>query len=805
MKTSFKAKAALVGILALVGLLFLATSCEQPTDTSQTRRDTLEKLDSPKNLRVAAVTGAFIITWDPVLNADEYEVLRRNPSNNAWVSLGTVVSATGNIGTAQSGASTYSGPGNRDLSYYNTVFIDRVSYNNVLEERATYRYMVVAKKNNYGVTQQQYAMRESKAEAGSKRATIPAQGTYELPLPAAADVKFNSFVYGTYTSSSSTLSSYQDSLEVWWESKWEDSPVQYRVEYGYTFENIGFSYVIDPSTLVTGEYTYYKRALFPMLGGDAKVRITAYWEDGVNYYPIRQQEYDYTGSAKVLAVPTVTAAPAYNSTTPSYDSQTIQVSWNAVPGATGYEVYREEQPASSYYNTTQSGYDYKNGVIFTQVGATQMQDSSGWYLYDTPSQTVTEGITYYVIATNTDARSSTPGSSAVINLAPTTSVTLQNIIGPYRYDGNGSNAISVTLHWETEEGVTYRLLRAPITTTASSTTADTIGPYVELAATNGTTRTNGEAEYVDSVANDTNPLALYQSYMYMVQATKGDYTAVSSNTQFLTAAPFRSYINGLTVSTATGALYTITVTAPSIGTLNGTAYNPNGEIVMDIKYALVDTNNPIGAWTVLPGGTNVTAGQSVTFTPQIEYSTAVNAEDIFRRYIFAVDNIRYTPAGGTTTNLKVLSNAATTSYTFVRMPSFGSIWGVQDVTGYVVFTYTAAANAGIDTAKIYKSATYTTNTIGTGPTSMDRASSGAPIATVAYNSGAATTVNGATVPAGSFYFSVPKSSFTATPGTAGDTYTYMLGIQNDLGNKYADLTGFQKLDITNTAGTLSWY
>ena len=799
MKTSFKAKAALIGIVALVGLLFLVTSCEQPTDTSQTRINTLAKLDSPKNLRVREVTGAFIISWDPVLNADEYEVLRRNPSGNAWVSLGSVRSATGTGNT--NGASSYGGPAGRDLSFYNTVYIDKVGYNNALLNRQTYRYMVVAKKNNFSAAQAEYAMRESKAEAGSKRSTIPEVGAYELPLPAASAVKFNPFVDFDGN----------DKLEVWWESSWDDIPVYYNVEYKHS-DNPGFNYIIDIENLdVTADYTYSKRAIFPLLGGSATVRVTAYWQNDSDYYRARSQDYEYTGTLKVLPWPA-----AYPDPTAVYSGATALVTWESVPGATGYEVYRRQLDTS----------DNELGAL-TRVNSAQIRDNTDWYLYDTPSQTASS-VAYYIVAINADARSPYPkGIATAFSINPAFATPTLTVDGPYRYANiNDSNhPISVAISWDTEADVAYTLYRAPISTWYDAGTTsyhpETVGAPTLLTTVsgyNGTNLSNGRANYVDTVGAATNPLELYQAYRYTVVATKAGRT-VSADSDLMDT-PFNEYIDTIRVSG--GSLYQIAVSTPSVNAF----FEDSATITMDIKYALSGGDNAtpepivIGPWKAMPNGTGVhPAGTAIPFAPSVNYAgNTREGEDVYRQYIFAVDNIQYrASATSAAKTLKLRDNARSGSW-FVTQPDFSSLgigtwtanWGAAADT---VVVYTWASTTGgspIEGARIYRSAA----TGVTGLPTIDRAT-GVYVSTMSYHpatAGANLSVSGTTytVPPGTFYFTVAKAGLApADPGAGTTTWNYYLGILEaptaTTGVDYADLSAFHTMSATTAAGgAVTW-
>lgn len=175
----------------------------------------------------------------------------------------------------------------------------------------------------------------------------------------------------------------------------------------YRGNNVTYTFAVPASALVAGTNTLW---VFPISGSGAAGYLSAgYSLDVVEMFQ---------GTAQTLPLP---AAPA-NLTATGANGQ-VSVSWNAVGGATGYNVQR----------ATVSGGPY---VTVSTGTATSYTDT-----------TVTNGTTYYYVV-------SSKNSSGSGNLSAEASATAGGLVAWYTFEGNAQD-LSGNANHGTTNAVTY--------------------------------------------------------------------------------------------------------------------------------------------------------------------------------------------------------------------------------------------------------------------------------------------------------------------------------------------------------------
>ncbi|MDR3131255.1 MAG: fibronectin type III domain-containing protein [Treponema sp.] len=99
--------------------LFMA-GCDQPTEFNLRETDAIQSISGPERVKVSALTGALLVEWEPVTDAQGYEIRRKGDVK------GAVYAVVGSVDNAKS------------------KFLDIISDANILEDGKKYTYRVVA-------------------------------------------------------------------------------------------------------------------------------------------------------------------------------------------------------------------------------------------------------------------------------------------------------------------------------------------------------------------------------------------------------------------------------------------------------------------------------------------------------------------------------------------------------------------------------------------------------------------------------------------------------------------------------------
>jgi hypothetical protein len=177
-----------ISLLGFVAAALLLTSCESPAslDVSEV---SYARIGSVENIQVTGYTGVNLITWDPVVDAEDYSIYRKEkPAGKDWGEYNSL-----NVSV-------------KDIKY-----ADIISDSNVLKDDSEYTYKVVANAasrlntvgSNYG--EASYEIDPEKFPATAPQ--FPARGTaLPVTVSAAAITVDNVFGMATLTWTSSNAS-----------------------------------------------------------------------------------------------------------------------------------------------------------------------------------------------------------------------------------------------------------------------------------------------------------------------------------------------------------------------------------------------------------------------------------------------------------------------------------------------------------------------------------------------------------------------------------------------------------------------
>jgi hypothetical protein len=212
--------------------------------------DERHQLEKAGNVKVTALPGANVITWDSVRYATHYYVIREEEGLTK---------------------EHYINPD--DLGGSKNWYADKSNYSNELRDGREYTYYVVAEEG-YGI----YA--PSKSDGKKVIATIPEwknDATNPIKIPAAADIHVNRVFLDS-----------ADFLEVYWtDDSVEAALTNYDVEYRYGQGESDFTALKLNNTFSFWVLNPIRRAVFPYLGDAVEIRIIGYWGEG--YYAPKEQ------------------------------------------------------------------------------------------------------------------------------------------------------------------------------------------------------------------------------------------------------------------------------------------------------------------------------------------------------------------------------------------------------------------------------------------------------------------------------------------------------------------------------------
>jgi hypothetical protein len=614
----------LVAVMAVFSLVF--TACDQPTDYSVNAVSTLA---SP-NVKITSVTGANIVTWDPVANATGYEVWRRDNRD-------------GGIGNYVSLAR----PGSSGLDADDGIYVDGISDTNPLYEQVTYTYKVIAississapSRAAGDVTVQNS---ESEASVYIEAGKFPAKGT---PLSDAAfgiavtDVKVSVSANGTVT--------------VTWVNPGHNPAVRYSFP------------VTNLNSVAWATYQTAATATAITTPGSYSVAVVPYLKDSGVYYPLPAPAYG-NGIADIVYVQGLTA-PTVNAVRATDDTEVVITITAATAGddarVTGVIVEKAELPYGFAVNSNNA---LPAPYTWTALAGTPVKTGPGVYSIKDPAAAADKVLVYRAIWQTAEGQSASTVATALIAQTVTvatlsaTSVTIvgddstiATVTNPSIYD-TSTKGIQLALTASTP-GATYTVYRQAVGL-PNGTGTDVSGVWeavkvdasnVESTAAAATALTfAGGADGANAYVAYT-PTAKRQQYTYRVEGVKtGLNTAVSIASSAIGAHSPASTSIALAASGYTA------ISNASVGTPAETGY-----------YRL-DTTATIN--TLLSGEKIVVYGYVTTAPP----TSAGSASSLPASEVVLADSATYyaavtgTPAGALAFPTTVVTSLTTDGYYF---------------------------------------------------------------------------------------------------------------------------------------------
>ncbi|MDR1218796.1 MAG: hypothetical protein LBK73_04215 [Treponema sp.] len=374
-------------------------------------------ISAPKNLKATAQPGFNLITWEASKDAEGgYEVYRKD-------------AVTGEV---------------KKIAPTGTLYVaDKAGLENELVGGRKYTYRVISKSGG------DLPLRNGEASV-DVTATIPAQGDASVvaaAAPAATDIAFTPSSDGTQ-------------LEVTWPG---NENLSYSASYAYNDGTAGTA-PFEFTGSVTG--TSLKRLSFPLVGGPTTVKITARW-DRDDYYKSAEASKTDTFVSSIL--PEVNNFAVANA-----ESGIYTITWNAVTGATGYDIWKAEilnNPVSGNLSGMTLG---AWGSIAT---ASATKDGNTYTLVESGVD-VSKPYLYGIIAKNTDAKSSLKTVSTTAIFSPSLSISYFNLT--QLSDANGKPQLKIEVNVAGGETVTNLERAEAVYESASSANPKSVGAYTPL-------------------------------------------------------------------------------------------------------------------------------------------------------------------------------------------------------------------------------------------------------------------------------------------------------------------------------------
>jgi uncharacterized protein YjdB len=463
-----------------------------------------------------------------------------------------------------------------------------------------------------------------------------------------------------------------------------------------------------------------------------------------------------TASAQVSAVPQISASGAPTGVSAVAGNGQVTISWTAVSGATGYNLYWSTTSAL----TTATG----NRI----TGVTNPYTHTG----------LTNGTTYYYVVTAVNGA----GESAASNQAsaiPQIPV-LPAPTGVSAVSGNGQ----VTVSWSAVSGATsynlYWATTSGVTTTTGNRNAGVGNPFTQTGLTNGTTyyyvvtAVNAGGESAASNPASATPQVPAPSAPTGVGVVAGNAQVIVSWTGVSGASSYNLYwatTSGVTTATGTKILG---VASPytQTGLTNGTTY----------YYVLTAVN---------AGGESAASGQ-VSGVPQAAVAGAPSGLSAVAGNAQVV--ISWTGVGGATGyNLYWSTSSALTTSTGTKIPGVTSPYTQSALTNGTTYYYVVTAvNAGGESSASPQASATPQVPAPTAPTGVTAVAGNAQV-TLRWNpvNGATSynlywsTTSGVTTTSGTKIPGITTNPYTQTGRTNGTTYYYMVTAVNAGGESSA--------------------
>jgi hypothetical protein len=689
-----------------------------------------------------------LLSWDPVADARSYNLYRKDEAG-----LPKLVTSPTKAG------------------YY----VDQVDFDNSLKNGESYTYTLEAVVSGYN------PVTGAISDPKTVEADIPARTPTIVAAPAVDAVTLAPYA------SSVTAQQNPDYLEVSWATGKAELPLSYLVEYIYgDGQTLPMVYPTGSISL-TGDI-YAKRTAFPLVGGNSTVKITARWGKSTStytYYAPASVTKAHAGTLTVLPpVGTITLD------TTNTVNGSLSLSWDAVLSATGYDVYKAEITSGGSTLSGSIAASQLTGVaIGTYASVGEVTQNGGTVYFTDAGYDSAKKWLYLVIAKNTSARSSAPALYAKTPILPTVTAPTTITVSVFQDTAVGDNALKVSVSWDRVVGETYTLYRAPIELANDQSTVTSVGTFVQIPAASLSDK-DGKIIYIDAVGTD--QLRLRQSYIYKVVTAKDGNS--TEKTATLNAAPFTKFISGSPTVTQ-GASY---------GQFKVTPFSPGYDD--DLSYEIYAAESD---------GTRLTSGWVQVTTTNADGDYIWNADDTRKRYTFS----QVTKAG----NLTLTNTSAYTSVSSPYAPKLPAASSIssgfalhlqgQDANNVVMVPYVGSPAAAVSLTppatppanwwlenSIYQ-ATFGVK-IYRGEEKGSTIIAKASVATVQFNAtNASVTVNGAAVPAWTFYIVLPKYH-TITGNTGSETW--YVGVEyNDGFNTATGFTNVNYYDISKSGTTVT--
>lgn len=183
----------LMAVLMLLSMV--SVSCDREYDITLNTEAAIRKLASPSGLKAVIGDGNVAVSWNPVPDADYYEIYRRD--FNAEGQLQTAFMLIGNVTAGV----------NRQ-----TVYQDVVGYHNPLEAGVRYDYAVMARRATSHIEDDvRYTDSDLSGAVSVTLETVPAQGS-ALAAPATvmvSDAGFKRYIYWDMVENASSYAVYK--------------------------------------------------------------------------------------------------------------------------------------------------------------------------------------------------------------------------------------------------------------------------------------------------------------------------------------------------------------------------------------------------------------------------------------------------------------------------------------------------------------------------------------------------------------------------------------------------------------------
>jgi hypothetical protein len=355
------------GIAALIALAMVFAGCAQPTDMNITTDGvtTLVKLDNPV-VHVTAYDGFNVVSWEPVRDADSYDVWRLDTQSSSQVLVGT-------------------GFGNTtDLSVVDDVTVGAGTPLQKLANGRTYKYIVIASPGELyrtssttdysGVDEAQKDLYSGRGEA-TVTARVPDPATYKVPKASGITTRLDpdGTLYVSWTqpaNAKATIGYFIGGYPA-------DAALPNTVA-EFTGSNLFTPFAGTPLFSSTGAgYLYPKNAVtttFPVIGGKATIAILTTYAGGTMYASDVPAKVDVTFDQYNLnldwqSAAVLTATHIYKDAT----TGTVQLSWPRIQG--DEDVYSSKPYSNS--DTTKITYN----VLKREIPINQDNSALGGYVY----------------------------------------------------------------------------------------------------------------------------------------------------------------------------------------------------------------------------------------------------------------------------------------------------------------------------------------------------------------------------------------------------------------------------------------